>query len=70
MKPAMFFGFGTVSFTPDAAGRTEVRTDQQGDTCTFNYEFAGRRTGKTYVGNAASSLAGQSERERTGTQHV
>ena len=45
MKPAMFFGHVIILFTPDAAGRTEVRTDQQGDTCTFSYDLAGRLDG-------------------------
>ncbi len=52
-------GYGIVSFTPDATGRTVQRTDQQGDTCDFDYDLAGRLSSKTYVGHATGPLAGQ-----------
>ncbi|WP_218933574.1 RHS repeat-associated core domain-containing protein [Rubripirellula lacrimiformis] len=52
-------GYGIVSFTPDATGRTEVRMDQQGDTCTYAYDLAGRLLDKVYAANASGPLSGQ-----------
>jgi RHS repeat-associated protein len=53
-------GYGIVSFTPDATGRTVQRTDQQGDTCDFTYDLAGRLLSKLYTGHASGPLSGQS----------
>ncbi len=52
-------GYGIVSFTPDATGRTKVRSDQQGDTCTYAYDLAGRLLNKVYAANASGPLTGQ-----------
>ncbi|WP_218933568.1 RHS repeat-associated core domain-containing protein [Rubripirellula lacrimiformis] len=52
-------GYGIVSFTPDATGRTEARMDQQGDTCTYAYDLAGRLLDKVYAANASGPLSGQ-----------
>ncbi len=52
-------GYGIVSFTPDATGRTKVRADQQGDTCTYAYDLAGRLLNKVYAANASGPLTGQ-----------
>jgi len=53
-------GYGIVSFTSDATGRTVLRTDQQGDTCDFTYDLAGRLSSKAYTGHASGPLSGQS----------
>ncbi|EMI28555.1 Rhs family protein [Rhodopirellula europaea SH398] len=53
-------GYGIVSFTPDATGRTVQRIDQQGDTCDFTYDLAGRLSSKAYTGHASGPLSGQS----------
>ena len=53
--------YDLVSFTPDALGRTSVRIDQQGDTCTFTHDLAGRLTRKDYAGHASGPLAGQTQ---------
>jgi len=50
-------GYGKILFTNDAVGRTLVRTDQQGDTCTYDYDLAGRLTGRDYSGHASGPLA-------------
>ncbi|TWT80045.1 tRNA(Glu)-specific nuclease WapA precursor [Planctomycetes bacterium CA13] len=54
-------GYGIVSFTPDAIGRTKIRTDQQGDTCTYAYDLAGRLLNKVYAGHASGPLSGQTD---------
>ena len=41
-------GYGIVTFTPDAAGRTTLKQDQLGDTVTYNYDLAGRLTSRDY----------------------
>ncbi|XZE56146.1 hypothetical protein SH139x_002227 [Planctomycetaceae bacterium SH139] len=53
-------GYGIISFTYDPAGRVDVRTDQQGDTCTYNYDLAGRLTSRAYLGLTGGPLSGQS----------
>jgi len=53
--------YGKILFTYDAIGRTLVRTDQQGDTCTFNYDLGGRLSAKNYVGHASGPLTGVSD---------
>ncbi len=40
--------YGIVTFTNDAAGRVLRKQDQKGDTCTMNYDLAGRLTSKNY----------------------
>ena len=35
-------GYGIVEFSYDPAGRIRMKTDQQGDTCTFTYNLAGQ----------------------------
>ena len=50
-------GYGKILFSYDAVGRTLVRTDQQGDTCTFDYDLAGRLTSRAYAGHASGPLA-------------
>ena len=41
-------GYGIVSLTYDAAGRLQRRTDQLGDTCTHEYDLAGRLSHRDY----------------------
>ena len=50
-------GYGIVSFTPDAAGRTIRKQDQLGDTVSYNYDLAGRLTSRDYR-TLANSPAG------------
>lgn len=52
--------YDLVSFTYDAARRISVKTDQQGDTATHNYDLAGRLTSRDYQGGPNSPLFGQS----------
>ena len=40
--------YGIVEFSFDDAGRVEMKTDQNGDTVTFNYDLAGRMTKRDY----------------------
>lgn len=40
--------YGKVTFTIDYAGRILRKQDQNGDTCTFVYDFAGRATRRDY----------------------
>ncbi|MDX1927138.1 MAG: hypothetical protein SFV81_11505, partial [Pirellulaceae bacterium] len=40
--------YGIVAFTNDAAGRVLRKQDQKGDTCTMNYDLAGRLTSRNY----------------------
>jgi len=49
--------YGKIIFTYDAVGRTLVRTDQQGDTCTYDYDLAGRLASRGYSGHASGPLA-------------
>jgi YD repeat-containing protein len=53
-------GYGIGTFTYDPVGRVDVRTDQQGDTCTYDYDLAGRLTSCNYVGMTGGPLSGQS----------
>jgi RHS repeat-associated protein len=53
--------YDLVGFTYDAARRIAVKTDQQGDTATHNYDLAGRLTSRDYLGGAVSPLADQSD---------
>ena len=41
-------GYGIVIFSYDPAGRTKVKTDQAGDTCTFNFDLASRMFQRDY----------------------
>ena len=41
-------GYGIVQFAYDPAGRTKIKTDQPGDTCTFNFDLAGRMFKRDY----------------------
>ena len=41
-------GYGKVTFTYDNAGRVLRKQDQLGDTCTYNYDLAGRMTSRNY----------------------
>ena len=41
-------GYGIVQFSYDPAGRTKIKTDQLGDTCTFNFDLAGRMFKRDY----------------------
>ncbi len=50
-------GYGIVTFTLDPAGRVSRKQDQKGDTCTFNYDLAGRLTSRDYR-TAANSPTG------------
>ncbi len=50
-------GYGIVTFTLDAAGRVYRKQDQKGDTCTFNYDLAGRLSNRQYR-TAANSPSG------------
>ncbi len=50
-------GYGIVTFTLDSAGRVSRKQDQKGDTCTFNYDLAGRLTSRDYR-TAANSPSG------------
>ncbi len=47
-------GYGIVEFAYDPAGRMLRKTDQAGDTCTFNYDLAGRMTQRDYRTQANS----------------
>jgi YD repeat-containing protein len=50
--------YGQIQFVYDAIGRTVVRTDQQGDTCEYEYDLAGRLLSKDYTGHASGPLNG------------
>ena len=50
-------GYGIVTFTPDAAGRTIHKQDQAGNTVSYNYDLAGRMTSRDYR-TLANSPAG------------
>ena len=41
-------GYGIVTFVYDKAGRVSRKQDQAGDTCTYNYDLAGRMTSRDY----------------------
>ncbi|MFO0940477.1 MAG: RHS repeat-associated core domain-containing protein [Pirellulales bacterium] len=49
--------YGIVNFVNDAVGRVSRKQDQKGDTCTFNYDLAGRLTSRDYR-TAANSPSG------------
>jgi RHS repeat-associated protein len=49
--------YGIVTFIMDAAGRVARKQDQQGDTCTFKYDLAGRMYQRDYR-TAANSPTG------------
>ncbi len=51
--------YGIVTFVLDAAGRVSRKQDQKGDTCTFNYDFAGRLTSRDYRTESAIVPPGQ-----------
>jgi YD repeat-containing protein len=46
--------YGIVTFTPDDAGRVELKQDQLGDTCTYSYDLAGRMESRSYRTKANS----------------
>src|SRR5690606_27700679 len=46
--------YGIVEFSYDPAGRVQLKTDQNGDTVTFNYDLAGRMTQRDYRTKANS----------------
>ena len=50
-------GYGKVLLTYDNAGRVKRKDDQLGDTCTYNYDLAGRMTSRNYR-TAANSPTG------------
>jgi YD repeat-containing protein len=50
-------GYGIVEFSYDPAGRIRMKTDQQGDTCTFTYNLAGQLLSRAYR-TAANSPSG------------
>ena len=53
-------GYGTVTFTLDAAGRAIRKQDQAGDTCTYNYNLASllsNRQYRTKVNSPAGTIA-------------
>ena len=50
-------GYGIVTFVMDNAGRVSRKQDQVGDTCTYNYDLAGRMTSRNYR-TAANSPSG------------
>ena len=50
-------GYGIVTFTYDKAGRVSRKQDQAGETCSYNYDLAGRMTSRNYR-TAANSPSG------------
>ena len=50
-------GYGIVTFVYDKAGRVSRKQDQAGDTCSYNYDLAGRMTSRNYR-TAANSPSG------------
>ena len=50
-------GYGVVTFVYDKAGRVLRKQDQLGDTCTYNFDLAGRMTSRNYR-TAANSPTG------------
>ena len=50
-------GYGIVEFSYDPAGRVRMKTDQQGDTCTFTYNLGGQLLSRAYR-TAANSPSG------------
>ncbi len=50
-------GYGIVTFVYDKAGRVSRKQDQAGDTCSYNYDLAGRMTSRNYR-TAANSPTG------------
>jgi uncharacterized protein len=49
-------GYGIVTFVYDNAGRVQRKQDQLGDTCTYNYDLAGRMTSRNYRAAANSPM--------------
>ncbi|MEQ1828371.1 MAG: hypothetical protein ABL921_20590 [Pirellula sp.] len=49
--------YGKVTFVYDNAGRVKRREDQLGDTCSYNFDLAGRMTSRNYR-TAANSPSG------------
>ena len=47
-------GYGIVTFVYDNAGRVSRKQDQAGDTCSYNYDLAGRMTSRNYRWRANS----------------
>ena len=47
-------GYGIIEFSYDAAGRVRMKTDQQGDTCTFTYNLGGQLLSRAYRTRANS----------------
>jgi RHS repeat-associated protein len=56
-------GYGIVEFLYDEAGRLKRKIDQVGDTCTFNYDLAGRMLQKDYrtLANSPSGTIADSD---------
>jgi YD repeat-containing protein len=56
-------GYGIVEFLFDEAGRLKRKTDQAGDTCTFNYDLAGRMLQRNYrtLANSPSGTIADSD---------
>ncbi len=56
-------GYGIVTFVYDKAGRVLRKQDQAGDTCTYNYDLAGRMTQRDYrtVANSPSGTIADSD---------
>jgi len=50
-------GYGIVTFVYDKAARVSRKQDQAGDTCSYNYDLAGRMTSRNYR-TAANSPSG------------
>ena len=50
-------GYGIVTFVYDKAGRVSRKQDQAGDTCSYNYDLAGRMTSRNFR-TAANSPTG------------
>jgi YD repeat-containing protein len=50
-------GYGIIEFSYDPAGRVRMKTDQQGDTCTFTYNLGGQLLSRAYR-TAANSPSG------------
>lgn len=55
--------YGIVSFANDAAGRVLRKQDQNGDTCTYTYDLAGRLTQRDYrtLANSPSGTISDSD---------
>ena len=51
-------GMGRVSFAYDSLGRVSLKTDQQGDTCSYAYDLSGRLVSRSYDGHVSGPLSG------------